>query len=71
MRLYIGGDQVGRELKEKLKKFLQEEGMDFVDLGVFPDDNIEYQDVAREVAEKVQEADGNAMGLLLFGKMRR
>ena len=67
--VYLGGDHLGRELKEELKIFFKDKGIDFVDLGVFKGDNIEYQSVAREVAEKVQEAEKPALGLLIFGKM--
>lgn len=62
----MGGDKGSYEMKAKLKKFFEQEGVEFVDLGVFNGDETEYKDIEREVAEKVHEED--AMGVLVFGK---
>lgn len=65
-KFFIGGDQSAHELKAKLKKFFESEGVEFVDLGVFNGDESAYPDIVREVTEKVNENDG--MGILVFGK---
>jgi len=65
-RIYIGGDKKAHDLKEKLKKFLKDEMVDFVDLGLFNDDGSDYQDIVKEVSEKV--AGDDTLGILIFGK---
>lgn len=41
--IIIGADHAGFELKEKVKKFLQKEGFDIVDIGAFElDDNDDF-----------------------------
>lgn len=67
-KIYIGGDHVSHDLKKSLKKFMEDEGMEFTDLGVFEGDEIEYPEIAREVAVKVAEEQGS-FGILVFGKM--
>lgn len=53
MRVAIGADHAGYPLKEKLKEALIEAGVDYVDLGTFSDDSVDYPDFAAAVAEKV------------------
>jgi ribose 5-phosphate isomerase RpiB len=67
-RVFLGGDLQGKEMKEKLKKFFQEENIDFVDLGLFSEDSSSYQDIEREVNEKVNAEDG--YGVLIFSKQK-
>lgn len=64
-KIYIGGDALGHDLKEKVKSVF---GDDIVDLGVFNGDDKEFSVMAREVAEKVREGDENTFGILVFGK---
>lgn len=52
--LYLGADHRGYELKEKLKKFLEELGHDYEDMGAFEyNKDDDYVDFASKVAEKV------------------
>lgn len=54
--IYLGSDHAGYDLKNVLKDFLQQElKVEFLDLGVFSTDSMDYPDIAREVAEKVSE----------------
>lgn len=66
--IYVGSDHAGYEMKEVIKASLKDNvgDMDFVDLGVFTTDSMDYPDIAREVAEKVSE-NKDAMGILVCG----
>lgn len=66
MKIYLGSDHGGFNLKECLQKYLQEQQYDVVDLGVFNGDTADYPDIAREVCEKVLENHG-ALGILICG----
>ncbi|MFQ5452300.1 MAG: RpiB/LacA/LacB family sugar-phosphate isomerase [Candidatus Paceibacterota bacterium] len=59
MKIYIGADHRGFELKNKLKDWLQTQDHEVIDCGndhLDPQDD--YTDFARAVAEKVQLAQG-------------
>lgn len=64
--LYLGADHGGFELKEQLKGFLKEQGIEFEDLG---DDKLEPKDdypiYASAVAEKVHDKPQENKGILL------
>lgn len=64
--VYIGSDHAGYNLKEELKKYLNEKGYKYVDLGTFSTDSIDYPDITREVCEKVVE-EKNSLGVLICG----
>lgn len=67
MKIYIGADHRGFELKAELKNFLDEKGYDVEDVGAFEyDKDDDYPDFALAVAEKVSK-DGSARGILLCG----
>lgn len=67
MKIYIGTDHVGFELKEKLKVYLAELGFEVEDLGAFnfvgTDD---YPDYIKLVAEAVAD-DKGSFGIILGG----
>ncbi|MEI8232299.1 MAG: RpiB/LacA/LacB family sugar-phosphate isomerase [bacterium] len=68
MRIYLGADHRGFELKEQIKIWLNENEYEVEDVGAFvfdPDDD--YVDPALKVAESI-EGDGSEMrGILLCG----
>lgn len=68
MRIYLGSDHRGFELKEELKKWLTEESYEVEDVGdhVFdPEDD--YVDFALKVAEFIEGAEEHDRGILLCG----
>lgn len=67
MKIYLGTDHRGFELKEYLKEKLKENNFDFEDLGnLIYDPNDDYPDFAFKVGEKVKN-DKNARGILICG----
>ena len=66
MRVYIGSDKGGYQLKDTLKDYIEELGHEVTDLGVFEEGSMDYPDIAREVSEKVYENEGT-LGILLCG----
>lgn len=50
----IGSDHGGYELKEELKKYLEENGLKYKDFGAYSKDRVDYPVVAKEVSKSVQ-----------------
>ncbi|HEX7456232.1 MAG TPA: RpiB/LacA/LacB family sugar-phosphate isomerase [Candidatus Nanoarchaeia archaeon] len=66
--IYLASDHAGFELKEKVKKYLQEKGLEIEDLGAHTlDKNDDYPDYGYPVAKKVADSGGKAKGLLFCG----
>lgn len=55
MKIVIGADHAGYELKEKVKNYLKKKGLEVEDVGTFSKDSVDYPDYAFEVASKVSE----------------
>lgn len=67
MKIYLGTDHAGFDLKEKIKSFLSNNGYEVEDCGAFTyDQNDDYPDFILPVARKVSD-DPNSMGIV-FGK---
>ncbi|MEK7498659.1 MAG: RpiB/LacA/LacB family sugar-phosphate isomerase [Patescibacteria group bacterium] len=67
MKIYLGTDHAGFELKEKIKIFLLEKGHEVKDFGAFSfDANDDYPDFIRPVAEVVAQ-DLESRGIILGG----
>ena len=65
MKIFIGSDNAGFDLKELIKKHFEEK-FDFVDKGTFSSESVDYPDFAHAVAESVlKENDG--VGILICG----
>lgn len=62
--IIIGSDHAGYELKEEIKKFLDEQDLEYKDVGTDSTESTDYPDYAKKVAEAVQE--GNR-GILICG----
>lgn len=67
MKIFIGSDHAGFELKEKIKNFLTEQGYQVEDKGAFEfDDNDDYPDFIIPVANAVS-LNENSFGIVLGG----
>lgn len=62
----IGSDHGGYELKEHIKKHLDEIGVEYKDYGTFSEDSVDYPDCARPVCEAIQSGEAEA-GILVCG----
>ena len=66
MKLVLGADHGGFDLKENIKEYLKEQGIEFTDYGTLTGERCDYPDVAKKVAEAV--ADGTFdRGILVCG----
>jgi transaldolase/glucose-6-phosphate isomerase len=66
MRVAIGSDHAGFELKEAVKRFLAAEHLEVVDVGTYSPDPVDYPDYAQAVAAAVRESRAER-GILLCG----
>ncbi len=64
MKIYIGSDHGGFELKEKLKKFLIDNNYIVEDLGCHSLESVDYPDFGFAVAEKVRD-DQESRGIVV------
>jgi len=53
MKIAIGSDHAGFQLKEKLKAYLQNKGFELKDFGAFSEERADYPDFAHPVANAV------------------
>ena len=68
MKIYIGTDHAGFELKEKLKKFLEDLGYEVEDMGAYEfSATDDYPDFAFPVAKAVAEDTEKRRGIILGG----
>lgn len=68
MKVFLGADHRGFELKEKLKEWLKDHGYSVEDLGAHQlDSNDDYPDFAFAVADKVAGNPEEHRGILLCG----
>lgn len=66
MKIALGCDHGGYTLKEKIKAYLQESGLEFTDFGTMSTDSVDYPDYALAVAEAVAEGKYDR-GILVCG----
>ena len=57
MKVCIGADHRGIELKEKIKELLKEEGIEFEDFGAHTKSSVDYPDFALSVAQAVAKGE--------------
>ena len=55
MKVALGADHAGFELKEKVKKYLQSKGVEIIDLGTESTESVDYPDFAIQVAQLVSQ----------------
>lgn len=51
----IGSDHGGYKLKEEIKKYFEEAGIEYEDVGAYSEESINYPEFAEKVAKKVQD----------------
>ena len=66
MMLVIGSDHGGFLLKQEIKKHLEEKGVDFVDVGCYDENSVDYPDVAKAACDKITSGECD-IGILICG----
>ncbi len=66
LRLVIGSDHAGFELKEHLKDVLVEKGYELIDKGTSSLESTDYPDYAHALAQEIEEEKG-LLGVLICG----
>lgn len=66
LKIAVGADHGGYELKEKIKPYIQELGYEFQDFGTHDTNSIDYPLIAKEVARKVAEKEFDR-GIIVCG----
>jgi len=68
MLIYIGADHQGFQLKEILKKFLEDQGYEVIDVGNdHYDEDDDYPDFAKLVSRAIFQAPSSRRGILICG----
>ncbi len=57
MKVALGSDHGGFELKEGIKKHLNRKGIEFVDYGTFNNESVDYPDYGRITAEAIMKGE--------------
>jgi len=65
MKIIIGSDHAGFEMKQALKQWLEGQAITLEDVGCHSDQSVDYPDYAHVVAHKVESED--SAGILLCG----
>jgi len=66
-KLAIGSDHAGYELKETLKKYMEDKGFEMEDHGTYSDESTDYPEYAHAVANSVAEDNDVNQGILICG----
>ena len=66
MKLMIGSDHGGFELKEEVKKYLESLGHEVIDVGTYTPDSCDYPDIAKAGCEKITSGECER-GILICG----
>ena len=66
MKLVIGADHGGVELKAEIRKYLDAQGYEYHDVGTFTSEAVDYPDIGQAAAEYI--AQGKAdLGIIICG----
>jgi ribose 5-phosphate isomerase B len=57
MKIAVGSDHAGFDLKEYVKKYLEQQKIKIVDYGTDSDDSVDYPDYGKKVAKAVQRGE--------------
>lgn len=66
MKISLGSDHAGFELKEDLRGYLAEQKVEVIDLGVYSEEPVDYPDIGASVAQKVSRGEVDR-GILICG----
>jgi len=66
MKVALGSDHGGFELKEAVKKHLNRKGIEFADYGTFSNESVDYPDYGRITAEAVMKGECDR-GIVICG----
>jgi ribose 5-phosphate isomerase B len=66
MKIGLGSDHAGFELKEDLRAYLAGQKIEFLDLGAKDENSVDYPDIGASVAEKVSRGEVDR-GILICG----
>jgi len=66
MKIAIGSDHSGYQLKERLKKYLQELNIEYKDFGCKNENSVDYPDIGFEVSNEVRKGNFER-GILICG----
>ncbi len=66
MKIAIGSDHAGFDLKELIKNHLQEKGIDVIDVGTHTKESVDYPVFGEKVAETVQKREAD-FGIVICG----
>ena len=62
----IGSDHRGYKLKEEIKKYLEDENIEYKDFGTYSDERMNFPGIGKLVAKSVQDGDAEK-GILICG----
>ena len=66
MKVAIGGDNAGYQLKEELKKFIESLGHEVEDFGPSNEESCDYPDIAHPLAISISNKN-NTLGVAICG----
>ncbi len=66
LKVALGSDHGGFELKEEVRKYFDENGIEYEDFGCFSQESVDYPDIAFSVAESVAKGE-YPVGILICG----
>lgn len=53
MKIGLGSDHGGFELKEHIKEYLEKEGIEYIDYGTYSADSVDYPDYGKKLSQAV------------------
>ena len=66
MKVAIGCDHGGFDLKKEVIAYLEENGYEYIDFGTYSEDSVDYPDYGLKVAEAVKDGEAER-GILICG----
>ena len=59
MKIAIGADHGGYKLKEEIKKYLEEKGIEYKDFGTNSEERVDYPVIAKNVCKSIQNKEAD------------